>query len=155
MLWFPTNIGEAGVLNQVSSSRRISKFCNLELIHSQRGIRSVRLTRIQVFESTLSRILAHYSTYYSTPNIGRIVILFRISKRGQVIRLSLVPNHYFEDLKCFPKEFKKRSWPIVYHLILVNNFLSNNAAISVVFVKKNIRMFIKALFAYRIFSVDM
>ena len=35
------------------------------------------LSKIQVFDSTPSQISAHYSTYYSTPNIGWIPVLFR------------------------------------------------------------------------------
>ena len=40
------------------------------------------LSKIQVFNSTLSRISAHYLT----PNIGRIPVLLRMAKRGRVIR---------------------------------------------------------------------
>ena len=46
-------------------------------------------SKIQVLDSPPSRLSAHYSAYYSTPNIGRIVVLFQIAKRGRVIRWSL------------------------------------------------------------------
>ena len=45
---------------------------------------------IQVLDSTPSWILGNYSAYYSTPNNGRISNIFRIARRGRVIRRSLV-----------------------------------------------------------------
>ena len=80
-------------------------------------------SKILVLDSTPSRLSAHYSAYYSTPNIGRIVVLFRIVKRGRVIRRSLaatrIPSttflefcvevgafrHVKSELFCLEKKF--------------------------------------------------
>ena len=47
-------------------------------------------SKIQVLDSTPSRILGHYWAYYSTPNNGRISNIFRVARRGRVIRRSLM-----------------------------------------------------------------
>ena len=46
-------------------------------------------SKIQVLDSTPSRILGHYWAYYLTPNNGRILNIFRIARRGRVISRSL------------------------------------------------------------------
>ena len=47
-------------------------------------------SKIQVLDSTPSRILGHYLAYYLTPNIGRISNIFRIARLGRVIRRGLI-----------------------------------------------------------------
>ena len=51
------------------------------------------LSKIQVLNSTLSRILGHYSAYYSTPNNDQISNIFGIARQGRVICRSLVYSH--------------------------------------------------------------
>ena len=46
-------------------------------------------SKMQVLDSTPSRLLGHYSVYYSTPSNGRISNIFWIARRGRVIRQSL------------------------------------------------------------------
>ena len=57
-------------------------------------------SKIQILDSTQSQLLAHYSAYYLTPNIGQKVVLFRIAKRGRAIRQSLVDKIVQRSL-CF------------------------------------------------------
>ena len=49
----------------------------------------------KIFDSRLSQILGHYSTYYSTPNICRISNIFRIARRSGVIFRSLLKSICF------------------------------------------------------------
>ena len=63
-------------------------------------------SKIQVLNSTPSRLSACYSAYYSTPNIGHIVVLFRKAKRGWVICRSWL--QYFELYKYYAQNLKNQ-----------------------------------------------
>ena len=74
------------VIRQISANGRKHEYLGLIRLDYY----SRHSSKIQVFNLTPSQISDHYLIYYSTPNNGRIPIIFQIAKRGRVIRQSLL-----------------------------------------------------------------